>query len=80
MRAFDPERVPQELEPARVNAKAIFVVGTVGWLAALAAVAVLHVLGTHPDGRVAVMAATGLVLGGLGYGWAHALQSRTPRS
>jgi hypothetical protein len=71
VRAFDPERVPQELEPARVNAKAIFVAGTVGWLVALLAVGVLHLLGQHPDGRIALMSAAGLGLGALGYGWAH---------
>lgn len=71
MRRFDPERTPQELEPARVNVKAVLIAGTVGWLVALVVLLVLHLSGHNPDGRLFWMIGAGLGLGALGWLWAH---------
>lgn len=78
VRALDPQHTPQELQPARVNAKKLFFTGSAFWVVALIAVGALHLAGRSLDGRVALMCVTGLVLGALGYVWAHAIQREQP--
>jgi len=78
VRALDPHHHPQELRPARVNTKRLFFTGVACWLVALVAVGVLHLAGRPLDGRLALMCVAGLVLGILGYVWAHAVQKEQP--
>lgn len=78
MRAFDTDHRPQELKPARVNTKKLFLTGTACWLAALATIGVLYLSGRSLDGRLALMCLAGLVLGAAGYAWSHAIQRRQP--
>jgi hypothetical protein len=78
VRALDPHHTRQELQPARVNAKKLFFTGSACWLAALTVVGALHLLGRPLDGRLALMCLTGLLLGALGYVWAHATQREQP--
>lgn len=78
VRAFDPQHRPQELQPARVNIKKLFLVGTICWLVALAALGVLTLAGRSLDGRLALMCAVGLALGAIGYVWSHAIQEEQP--
>lgn len=76
MRAFDPQHAPQELRPAEVNTKALFLTGTALWTLALLVVCVLHLVGRPLDGRLALMCLAGLLLGAAGYAWAHLIQKR----
>ena len=78
VRAFDPEHRPQELRPARVNIKKLFLTGSVCWLVALIALGVLALAGRSLDGRLALMCVVGLLLGGIGYVWSHAVQEEQP--
>lgn len=78
MRAFDPEHRPQELRPARVNIKKLFLVGSLCWLVALATLGALALAGRSLDGRLALMCAVGLLLGAIGYVWSHAVQEEQP--
>lgn len=78
MRAFDPQHRPQELRPARVNIKKLFLTGSVCWLIALAALGALWLAGRSLDGRLVLMCAVGLVLGAIGYLWSHAVQQDQP--
>ena len=78
VRALDPHQTPQELHPARVNTKKLFFTGAACWLVALAVVGVLHLSGRSLDGRLPLMCVTGLVLGVVGYVWAHAIQREQP--
>lgn len=59
------------LRPAVINAKMVFRVGLLLWLGALITLAGLHVMGTSVPGRYPAIAAVGIVLGALGYWWAH---------
>ncbi|UFU03614.1 hypothetical protein LQF12_03110 [Ruania suaedae] len=61
----------KQLAPAKVNAKVLFVVGSLAWAVMLATLGVLHLAGASPDGRLAWVAVAGLALGTCGYGWAH---------
>jgi len=78
VRAFDPQHTPQELRPARVNAKKLFFTGSLGWAVALVVVGVMHLADRSPDGRLALVCLVGVVLGGVGYVWAHAVQREQP--
>jgi hypothetical protein len=78
VRAFDPQHSPQELRPAHVNIKKLFLTGSLGWLLVLAIVGVLHLTGISIDGRLALMCLAGLALGAAGYIWSHAIQQRHP--
>lgn len=78
MRAFDPQHTPQELRPAHVNTKRLFFTGSLCWLVALVALGVMHLAGRSPDGRLALVCLVGIVLGGAGYVWAHAIQKEQP--
>lgn len=71
VRQFDPERTHQELRPARVNAKALFTLGTIAWLVGLAALGVAHVAGANVPGGYALICIAGIVLGFAGFWWAH---------
>ncbi|QOR71510.1 hypothetical protein IM660_04255 [Ruania alkalisoli] len=62
---------PKELVPAKVNAKALFLVGTTAWLIALLTLGVMHLAERSPDGRYAWVAVAGIALGAAGYWWAH---------
>ncbi|UFU07284.1 DUF2530 domain-containing protein [Ruania halotolerans] len=61
----------RELRPARVNAKALFAVGNCAWLLGLVILGVLHLREHSPDGRYALVCLAGIVLGAVGYWWAH---------
>ncbi|SEE93771.1 DUF2530 domain-containing protein [Ruania alba] len=61
----------QELRPAKVNAKALFVIGTSAWLLGLLTLGVMHLAERTPDGRYAWVCVAGIVLGAVGYWWAH---------
>lgn len=78
VRALDPHQTPQELRPARVNTKKLFFTGSACWLLVLAALGVAQMAGRSLDGRLALMCVTGLVLGTIGYVWAHAIQKEQP--
>lgn len=76
MRAFDTERNPQELEPARVNTKRLFIVGSACWLVALAAVGILSLSGRTVDGRLVPLCLVGIGLGAAGYVWSQWMDRR----
>lgn len=59
------------LRPAVINAKMVFQIGTTLWTGALVVLGVLHFTGTAIPGRYPLIAAVGIVLGALGYWWAH---------
>lgn len=62
---------PPPLRPAKVNAKALFLVGTIAWLTGLAGIGVAFLAGRSPDGRLGWVCVAGIVLGAAGYWWAH---------
>lgn len=70
MRSFDPHQTPQELAPARVNGKAIFTLGTLAWIAALATLGVVHLTGNDVAGRYAAICVVGIGFGVIGFFWA----------
>lgn len=55
----------------QVNAKAIFVAGVVSWLAGLAVLGVLYLVDLAPPSRYISVCIAGVVLGSIGYAWAH---------
>ncbi|MPV48570.1 MULTISPECIES: DUF2530 domain-containing protein [unclassified Pseudactinotalea] len=65
------ETPPSELSPARVNAKAIFLAGIVGWILTIAALAIMRLAGAAPSNRYFLICIAGIVLGSIGYAWAH---------
>ncbi len=67
------ERPPTELSPAKVNAKAIFLAGIIGWVVGILVLAGLHLAGLHPPGRYTAICVAGIVLGSIGYAWAYRL-------
>lgn len=68
--APEPDRAPP-LRPAKVNAKALFGVGTIAWMAALLGIGVAFLAGRAPDSRLAWVCLAGILLGAIGYLWAH---------
>lgn len=78
VRALDPQHTPQELSPAHVNTKKLFLTGSVCWLVALAALGVMYLAGRSLDGRLPLMCLVGLLLGCVGYVWTHAVQKEQP--
>lgn len=60
-----------ELLPAVINAKVVFRIGIILWLAALLVLGVLHLSGVSIPGRYPIVAIAGLLLGMVGYWWAH---------
>lgn len=76
VRAFDPQHTPQELRPARVNTKALFLVGSVGWLVAMLVVVALLASGRTLDERLVPLCVCGLALGLVGTLWAHGQRKR----
>ncbi|MGC0272915.1 hypothetical protein ACO0LV_07960 [Pseudactinotalea sp. Z1739] len=70
MRSLDPERTPQELQPARVPSVLMFSVGILIWLAVLLVLGARHLLGYGADGRLVSLAVAGVVLGTAGLVWA----------
>ena len=71
VRRLDPLQTHQELAPARVNMNALFTLGTIAWLAGLAVLGILHLLGTSVNGGYALICVVGIVFGGFGFWWAH---------
>lgn len=67
----EPDAAEPALRPAVINAKAVFRIGTLLWAVALIVLGVLHFTGTPIPGHYPLIAAAGIVLGGLGYWWAH---------
>jgi len=67
----DPHPSPPELRPARVNVKALFLAGTIAWLAGLLGVGVAFLADRSPDPRLALVCVAGIVLGAIGYWWVH---------
>jgi hypothetical protein len=67
-----PDRpAPKELAPARVNAKALVLIGIGLWLAALVVLGVLHLTGSVIDGRWPLICVAGLILGWVGFWLMH---------
>src|SRR5699024_1726697 len=67
----DSHPTPPELRPARVNVKALFLAGTIAWLAGLLGVGVAFLADRSPDSRLALVCVAGVVLGVIGYWWVH---------
>ncbi len=59
------------LTPAVINAKMVFRIGTILWAIALIVLGILHLSGISVPGRYPLISAAGIVLGALGYWWAH---------
>lgn len=62
---------PTELSPAKVNAKAIFLAGIIGWTLGMLVLGAMHLAGANPPGRYFTICVAGIVLGSVGYAWAH---------
>lgn len=60
-----------QLRPAVINAKMVFRIGIVLWALALVVLGVLHYTGTSVPSRYPLVALAGIVLGFVGYWWAH---------
>lgn len=65
------EHVHRELRPARVNAKALFLLGTAAWLVGLIGCGVAALAGRSPDPLLAWICVAGIFFGAAGYCWAH---------
>lgn len=65
--------MPQQsqLRPAVINAKMVFRIGIILWVLGLATLTVLHYTGTSVPGRYPIISGAGILLGAIGYWWAH---------
>lgn len=59
------------LTPAIINAKGVFRIGTILWVVALVVMGILYLADVAVPGRYPLIAGAGIVLGALGYWWAH---------
>lgn len=59
------------LLPAVINAKMVFRIGIIMWAMSLIGLAVAHFAGVEIPSRYPVISGVGIVLGVLGYWWAH---------